>query len=215
MTCRNAAFVFALCPAFMLAACGEGSQPANPAEGGEQATSLDEGSVTGAPGQIASPAEQNAAGNGRFSSHYTSLDLDECELVSQQTEGEGATWRCAGLDGMDLIVMSGDGRMDIDAGADNSAWESIGAFNAEPATVEWRMADSAPVAIIYRLSDVSMQSAGRSVLMIETPGAEGCLIGRVSGDTPSANARARRIADDAAEGFACGEDEPQNVGDTA
>ena len=194
-----------------LAACGGEPAPAD-ADTSASADPVEEpaSSVTD---EGAAPESRDPAPDGRFSSRYTDLDLDDCELVSQQTEGEGSTWRCPGLGDMALIVMSGDGRMDLDAGADNGAWESIGAFNAEPDTVEWRMADGVPLAIIYRLRDVTPQGNGKTVLMVETVGNDGCLVGRVAGDTANANARARTIADEAADGFACGADEPETVGE--
>ena len=194
-----------------LAACGGQPAPEDP-DTGASADPVEQ-SVSSAPREGVAPESRDPAPDGRFSSRYTDLDLDDCELVSQQTEGEGSTWRCPGLGDMALVVMSGDGRMDLDAGADNGAWESIGAFNAEPGTVEWRMADGVPLAIIYRLRDVTPQGNGKTVLMVETVGEDGCLVGRVAGDTPQANARARTIADEAADGFACGTDEPEAVGD--
>ena len=201
-----------------LAACGDAPGPdergaedaglANPEDPGNSA----ERPVQSRPEDQFLAGEAGPAPNGRFSSRYTSLDLDACDLVSRQTEGEGATWNCPGLGDMELVVMSGDGRFDLDAGADNGVWESIGAFNAEPDTVEWRMEDGAPAAIIYRLTDVALETPDRTVLMIETVGADGCLAGRVAGDTPDANARARAIADAAADGFVCGTDDPESVG---
>ncbi len=209
---RSIGLPSALAIPLALAACGDAPVPGE--QGADEAglANPDEGPVTLQPEDQFLAADTDPAPNGRFSSRYTSLDLDACDLVSRQTEGEGATWNCTGLGDMGLVVMSGDGRFDLDAGADNGVWESIGAFNAEPDTVEWRMEGGAPAAIIYRLTDVALETPDRTVLMIETVGANGCLAGRVAGDAPDANVRARAIADAAVDGFVCGTDEPESVG---
>ena len=169
-------------------------------------------------GGLAGEAEPTASSDiadvrGGFGSRYTDLDLADCEQTDRTEEGASATWRCPGLDdATPLIVHTGDGRFDIDAGADNGRWESILAFNDLPNRVEWRMEGDAPVAIIYRLEDVSGMAGPRTVLLVEKPGAEGCLVGRVAGSAPDANEEARRIAERAS-GFDCISGQPTEIGD--
>lgn len=149
---------------------------------------------------------------------YTTIDLDRCTVTdSNVDEGGWAERRCPGHGGLPLFVDDGDGRFDIDAGMRNSGFDTLGAFNNPPETVEWRMRDGVPFAIIYRLHDVSMETSGRSVLFVETvgrPGEPGCVIGRVAGNLADANLRAREMADQGAAGFDCDSDQPVSMGDT-
>jgi len=148
---------------------------------------------------------------------YTELDLDACRVIEQVEEGESVRWRCPGHAGIPLFVGAGDGRFDVDAGADNEVWESIGEFNRPGPRVEWRLRGRVPVAIIFRLISVDPERPRRSVLMVKTigrAGRPGCLIATIDGALPNANALARAQADRRAAGFRCGMDraEPDEGG---
>ena len=152
----------------------------------------------------------------RLRSEYTALILPDCTVTKRMEEGDSISWACPGYQGERLIVHSGDGRFDIDAGADNGTFETLSAFNEPGEKVEWRIAEDQPFAIIYRLRDVSLDSAGRSVLAVETisrAGAPGCLIAQIAGDIGKVNERARQIADDTARGFDCSANDAQFIGD--
>ena len=160
-----------------------------------------------------------AAPGARHSSAYTSLDLDACKVTaSESEEGQWAERTCPGYRGIPLFVDDGDGRFDIDAGVRGEGFQTIGAFNNPPETIEWRLEDGAPFAIIYRLADATEQGQGRTVLMVERIGTEeqaGCTIGQVAGSADKANRRARELADTLAAGFDCTGAEPQLVGKDA
>lgn len=157
-----------------------------------------------------------AANSHGFSSQYTPLDLAACEVTdSESEEGQWAERTCPGYRGVSLFVDDGDGRFDIDAGERNEAFQSLGAFNNPPDTIEWRMKDGVPFAIIYRLSDATPEGAGRTVPMVERIGTAqqpGCTIAQVAGSAREANVRARQFADRSATGFGCTESQPATVG---
>jgi hypothetical protein len=155
---------------------------------------------------------------------YTDLDLDRCRRTQVAAEGESAQWRCPGYGGVPLVVLLGDGRFDIDAGADNGVWESSAVFNNPGPRVEWRVRRGArPHAIIYRLRLTGDGNEGRSVLGVETisydvrsggrQGWAGCLVAWIDGGVPNANAVARRIADRMDRRFRCGHTEPEELRD--
>ena len=180
--------------ALALAACG--GEPAN--EPAEQA----------APG--AAPEQTGVA------SVYTDFDLAACTVLDEEREqGSSASYRCAGFGDVALFVQEGDGRFDLDAGVDDGTFQTIAAFNDIGDTVEWRLRDGRPVAIVFRYRDVTLERGGRTVLAVETVGADGapgCRVAQIAGDTPEANLRARELADAAAQdGFVCPA-EPRLIG---
>jgi hypothetical protein len=133
-----------------------------------------------------------------FSSVYTALDLDRCRTLEVIPEGESVRRRCPGLGAIPLFVNAGDGRFDVDAGADNGLWESRGGFNEIGPRIEWRRRNGRPFAIIYRLRLTSPEQPPGSSLIVETigrRGAPGCQVATVDGSLADANARARAIAD--------------------
>lgn len=160
--------------------------------------------------------DAQAANSGGFSSQYTPLDLAACTVTdSESEEGQWAERTCHGYRGVSLFVDDGDGRFDIDAGVRNERFQSLGAFNDPPETIEWRMKDGAPFAIIYRLTDASPEDAGRTVLMVERIGTAqqpGCTVAQVEGSRQDANVRAREFADRTAAGFDCAAAKPEAVG---
>lgn len=191
-----------------LLACSPGADPAEaPAN---QATQAPTAAPAATPVTPAAPPVADA-----ITSRYTPIDLDKCTVLSGMVEGESVEWRCPGLGDIPLFVLAGDGRYDVDAGTRNDAFESASPFNDPPETVEWRVRDGAPFALIYRIRSATPEAPGQSWLMVETIGAAGkpgCRIATVSGETPDANVRAREIADIKAGSFRCGTDEEQQVG---
>lgn len=149
-------------------------------------------------------------------SRYTRFDLAACEILREErVEGSFADYRCPGLPGIPLLVQEGDGRFDLDAGTNDDAFQTIGAFNDIGDTVEWRMRDGAPFAVVFRFLDRAMIEPGRTVLAVEkvgTAGSPGCRVAQIAGDTPDANVRARALADRRAAGFRCGTDETLYIG---
>lgn len=165
-----------------------------------------------APEPSATPVKE-MAGN---ASAYTSLDLDKCKLVDEQAEeGTSAEWECPGFGDVPLVVEEGDGRFDIDAGVKNAAFETVGAFNSLGDTVEWRLKDGKPFAIIFRYSDATEEGKGRTVLAVEKVGdlaLPGCRVAQIAGDVENANEVARELADTNVPDFVCGTSEMAVVG---
>ncbi|HWT13737.1 MAG TPA: hypothetical protein VN231_13365 [Allosphingosinicella sp.] len=156
---------------------------------------------------VAAPAMAN-------DSVYTELDLDRCRIVEEVEEGESVSWECPGHATLPLLVGSGDGRFDIDAGIENEEWETIPPFNRPGPRVEWRMDGRVAVAIIFRLVSVDPEHPD-SALFVETIGradAPGCTVAVIDARLPNANERARQIADRRASGFRCGTDVAERHG---
>lgn len=185
--------------AMLLAACG-----------GEPAETPEPGTTVG---------EEAGAELTGLASTYSDVDLEKCDLLSEEREeGSSATWRCDGFGAVPLIVKEGDGRIDVDVGVESDDFATIGAFNTIGKTAEWRLRDGKPFAVIFRYEDATEGAAGRTVLAVEKVGAAGspgCRVGQVAGDTPDANQVARDMADSAAADFVCGQDEPAMIGNAA
>lgn len=141
---------------------------------------------------------------------YTSLDLENCEVLETYEESGGRLFRCEGYQDIPLYVTDEDARFDVDAGVPNSEWITRGlAYNSIGDTVEWRIHNGKPVAAILRYnfaedgidpirwSELAVTSVGRE-------GSPGCLIEWVTADAqPDQNTAARQIADQQAEDFDC------------
>lgn len=195
-----------------LAACGD-TEPVDR----ERGVQLGEEIVDPAP-QLLEELDEDAAEetpDERFSSAYGTLDLDECEVLDQQEEGDSASYRCDPIAGVPIFVQAGDGRFDLDAGVADDEFQTITAFNEIAPRIEIRMDDGEPFAVIFRYRDVTLQSNNRTVLAVEsigTPGSPGCRIAQIGYGAAAANQRAREIADLSADISRC-PPEPQVIGD--
>lgn len=198
--------------AALLAACGDTEQ-VDP----ERGVQLGEEIVDPAP-ELLEELDEDAAEaspDERFTSAFGTLDLEECEELSRQEEGDSASYRCDPIAGVPIFVQTGDGRFDLDAGVENDRFQTINAFNEIAPRVEIRMDDGDPFAVIFRYRDVSLQSNNRTVLAVEsigTAGSPGCRIAQIGYGAGAANQRAREIADLSAGSTECAE-APQVIGD--
>jgi hypothetical protein len=140
----------------------------------------------------------------RIDSAYSKLDLDRCERLDDGSELASASWRCAGHGGVPLFVQNGDDRYDLDAGSEGRDGHWGESFDVPGETVEWRIADGKPFAIIYRLRSARSEAPSSSRLVVETIGGArpGCRIFVVDGAAPRANEQAREAADRALGGAA-------------
>lgn len=157
-----------------------------------------------------------AAAQPAYDSVYTELDLDACTVIEDIPEGQHVRWRCEGHATIPLFVATGDGRFDIDAGAENEEWGSRPWFNEPGLRVEWRMRGREVVAVIFRLFSASPERRGYSELMVEAIGREGrpgCLVARIDGRRPDANEAARAVADTRVATFRCGVDQAEGPPD--
>jgi hypothetical protein len=131
-------------------------------------------------------------------SAYTKLDLDRCAALDKGDEPGWMEWQCGGYGELALFVQNGDDRYDIDAGmADEDArWAAT--FDYPGETVEWRLRDGKPFAIIYRLRNANPDRPASSRLIVESVAEEarpGCRIAEIDSSNPDANVLAREAAD--------------------
>ena len=164
---------------------------------------------------------------GEIESAYTTFDADKCPHEEGTEEEDYGTWSCPGYQGLAVTLAAGDQRMYVsygDWGDDDIALsQTLPGFNdAYSGTVEWRLERGRdgklqPFATILRWNAVtasdqaddkaSVTPTGR-VLVVTRLGPGGvCHVGYVDARANSdANELARRIADDYARSFRCGED---------
>lgn len=157
-------------------------------------------------------------------SEYTDLDAGKhCSVFAAAEDGDGdwANLACSGYRGYPVIIHYGDARESVFYGfppdGDTAPpWESFEGFNHTGPKVEWRIARDGeretPFATIHRwfVSDPEDERKTVEVLVVEKVGQihgrEGCAVGYVvASGNPNANEKARRIADNQARDFACGD----------
>jgi hypothetical protein len=162
------------------------------------------------------------AGAGEVSSAYTDFDFDKtCKTVAKAGEGEG-DWidaACKGYGGYPVQAAADDLRESIFYGfaPKDAPWESFAGFNHAGPKIEWRLQDGKPFAVIHRWFVGNSGPGQVQVLVIEKVGQkkdrEGCAVGLVlATGNPKANSLARKIADERARTFRCGEDKRQEAG---
>lgn len=163
------------------------------------------------------------AAGAEITSVYTDLDPDKtCITVDKAEEGDGdwATLACSGFMGFPIVIDYGDARETVYYGftqPPGDHWESFSGFNAAGKKVEWRLLKDGdltkPFATINRwsVSDPEDPDQHIEVLVVSKVGQlkerQGCVVGlvRASGN-PEANEMARRIADEQAQDFSCGDE---------
>ena len=166
-----------------------------------------------------------------IASATTSFDVDKCaHRKGREVEDYGA-WRCPGYAGIAVVMTAGDQRIYVSYGGrarrEVAAGETLAAFNGEGKTIEWRITRatggaSRPFATIMRWSttrvvDEAVAKDGiyrGQVLVVTRLGPGGvCHVGYVDGrENADADDLARRIADQHARTFRCGEDKPIVLG---
>ena len=151
----------------------------------------------------------------RIKSVYTSLDIEKCKVLETYKESGGRAFRCKGYQDIPLYVTKWGGRFDVDAGVPNSEWTTARRpYNSIGDTVEWRIHNSKPVAMILRYNFMTdgMYPTRTSELAVTSVGREGSpgwLIEWVKADAqPNQNTAARQIADRQAENFDCSSAQP-------
>ena len=179
-----------------LAACADAPAPAPPS---------DAPAADGAPAP-ADPAADSTRGPSGETSAYT--EIAGCETLRVYEESGGVEQRCPGYGGVPLFVSEGDLRYDVDAGVPNGVFTTASPFNAIRPTVEWRLRDGRPFAVIVRYDldagDGGPTASELAVISVGTEGAPGCLVGWVPADAaPSQNEAARALADREAASTVC------------
>ena len=164
-----------------------------------------------------------------FSSSYTSTAEKDCRTVGKSRDGGGATQVCPGRSGMVVVISEDDlrqtvsvGRTQAAAAKEPAAQTWFAPFNSTANTVEWRMVDGQPFAIIQRWLiadnddvDKSGTPASKPMLAVtRLPPGPACHVAYVDGQANrNANEVARQAADKFARDFKCGKDEVKVVGE--
>jgi len=178
-----------------------------------------------------------AAAASEITSAYSGLDVASCETLfdSDPPPGQRDLWRevgavrqvCPGYAGHEVHIISGDALLGVGFApdTDRNAEFPLELFDtyAVPnrGTVEWRLRDGVPFAVIQRWSidrggEPPDYAENGSVLVISkltggTPAS--CVMGHVDAKANAdANALARQVADTMADGFTCGVDRPAYAG---
>jgi len=162
------------------------------------------------------------------SSVYTTFDADKtCRHAPGREVEDYGSWRCPGYGGLIVYLAAGDQRMQVSFGrnakqaADELAAEqTFPGFNSVyRGTVEWRVeklpdGKTRPFATILRwnvmtAADVERgdgKSTGRTLVVTRLNPGGVCHVGYVDARAPGANEAARKLADEKARTFKCGED---------
>jgi hypothetical protein len=173
----------------------------------------------------------SAANAQTIGSSYTSTAPKGCHVSSAGNGVDDSTIRvCPGKAGLVVLVSEDDLRESVSVGRNRAAAASepaaragFGPFNSTTPTVEWRALDSKPFAIIQRWhiadnndEDNKGRPIARPMLAVtRLPPGPVCHVAYVDVQANrDANALAREAADEAARGFACGNDEVKVIGAT-
>jgi hypothetical protein len=144
-------------------------------------------------------------------SSYTSHDYAKC----RKDKGNGeplSVHRCPGKAGITVVWTAGDDSSAVEFGA-RALQKTISdkaAFFEVAKTIEWRGPKGGkPQATIVRYAtgqNVGKLDGSRLVVYRLAPDGSSCIIGSVDARKPDANAAARRLADNKAGDFRCGQD---------
>lgn len=166
-----------------------------------------------------------------ISSLYTSTAPKDCRVRSAGNGVDDSTIRvCPGEAGLIVVVSEDDlretvsvGRSRVLADKEPAAQSWFGPFNSSNTTVEWRLANGKPFAIIQRwliADNAEVDKDGRPTdkgLLVVTrlsPGAV-CHVAYVDvRANPNPNDLARQAADEFARDFNCGKDAVKVVGES-
>jgi len=162
---------------------------------------------------------------------YTSIAPRECRSIGKPSQLDGSATRvCPGKAGLVVLIAEDDLREVVSVGRNRQAAANepaaerwFGPFNSTEHTVEWRMADGKPFAIIQRwhiadVTDPDKQGRPNTKAMLvvtRLPPGPVCHVAYVDAvANPNANGLARKAADELARNFRCGEDEVHVIGET-
>lgn len=157
------------------------------------------------------PGGESGAPSGEITSTYTGVGFEDCPQIDSHRMG--GSWRCEAIPPYDSVIFSeGDLRQFIRfeiGGRELGPIFMIPNFNYTGHTLEWRLAGGEPFAVILRyfLDDQDGNEFQRMYVGRVTP-REVCTVGYVAvAGNPDHNVDARRMADQHARDFACGQDE--------
>jgi hypothetical protein len=160
---------------------------------------------------------------------YTSTAPKDCRVRSANNGVDDSTIRvCPGKAGLLVVISEDDLRETVSVGRDRAhadrepaAQTWFGPFNSTSTTVEWRLANGKPFAIIQRWliadngdRDKDDRPLDKAMLAVtRLPPGPVCHVAYVDvAANPNANELARKAADEIARDFKCGKDEVKIVG---
>lgn len=163
-------------------------------------------------------------------SAYSSFDADKtCRHTPGRDPEDYGFWVCPGHSGWIVRLSAGDQRMQASFGrnakaaaGEVAASQTFPGFNsAYQGTIEWRIerlpnGKTRPFATILRWNTRTAEDAerddgksnGRMLVVTRLDPGGVCHVGYVDARGPSANERARKLADEKARSFKCGVDDP-------
>jgi len=160
-------------------------------------------------------------------SAYTSTAPKDCRTISGKHEADSSTQTCPGQNGLIVLVNEGDLRQTVSVGRNArtaalepaaQAW--FGPFSSAGPTLEWRMSDGKPFAIVQRWQIADNDDQGKGgpkdkpmLVVTRLPPGPVCHVAYVdAAANKNANELARQAADEIARGFTCGKDKVKIVG---
>ena len=166
-----------------------------------------------------------------FSSTYTSTAPRNCRVASVGTEVDDSTIRtCPGKGGLVVLISEDDLRETVSVGRSRTAADRepaakfwFGPFSSTEHTVEWRMKNDKPFAIIQRwhIADINDEDkngrpiAKRMLAVTRLPPGPVCHVAYIDAQAnPNPNQLARKAADDFARDFKCGRDDVKIIGES-
>jgi hypothetical protein len=172
---------------------------------------------------LADPCGAAPATKPVFSSIYTSIAAKQCRHTSL-LKIDGADYAsdhmCPGLGGLKVLRQEDDlrqtvsvGRSRAEAAGEPAAAQGFGQFNSTADTIEWRLADGRPFAIIQRwyVADAEApEKNGRPqskqiLIVTRLPPGPVCHVAEIEvKGNPNANQAARKAADETARDYQCG-----------
>jgi hypothetical protein len=150
-----------------------------------------------------------------YDSAYTDFVPESCKQIEPgAAEGEGEfspTYECKGYKGLSVTFVEDDLRSVVAFGRDGrnhcAMHQTFSGFNSVGKRIEWRLKDGKPIATILRWKvsyDSEDSTKTRDWLVVtKVEDRQSCHVGYVEGSYPDANAKARWLADTAAEVFSC------------
>jgi len=169
-----------------------------------------------------------AASAQSIESAYTTFETGKCPHVRGRAPEDYGHWTCKGYGGIAVWVAGADQRVYVSFGPraknEPAASQTLGAFNSEGRTIEWRIerghdGKARPFATILRwntspLDDNANPIRGQVLVVTRLAPGPVCQVGYVDGRAnPNANELAREIADKHARGFRCATDKPIMLGE--
>jgi hypothetical protein len=154
-------------------------------------------------------------------SAYTKLDLKACTEIdpSVADEGYGGQLICPGYGTLKVFWSEGDLRSFVAFGESPkthcAARQTFNAFNSERETIEWRLKDGKPIAVIQRWavnSDTEVPEKIKTWLVVtKLEPNNSCHMAFVEGALPDANVKARLAADQNSGSFQCAIGKPEVI----